>query len=233
MNKSGTDWLHQVFKNAPVQSHTVTVSSGNEKGNYLFSLGYLNQQGSLIETYLKRYSARLNTQFKITNKITVGQNLYTFYKQNPRFSNQDQDNAIFFAYTMPNFIPVYDIKGNYGGTWAGPNELGNRWNPVALMKNTNNNKENSWDIVGNFYLDFDFLKHFSFHSSFGGTIDNQYNYTFLPKRYQDREQHNLINNYNENSAYNSSWILTNTLTYKQNFGEHDIKILGVSESINN
>lgn len=233
MNKSGTDWFHQVFKNAPVQSHTVTVSSGNEKGNYLFSLGYLNQQGSLIETYLKRYSARLNTQFKITNKITVGQNLYTFYKQNPRFNNQDQDNAIFFAYTMPNFIPVYDIKGNYGGTWAGPNELGNRWNPVALMKNTNNNKANSWDIVGNFYLDFDFLKHFSFHSSFGGTIDNQYNYTFLPNRYQDREQHNLINNYNENSAYNSSWIWTNTLTYKQNFGEHDIKILGGSESINN
>jgi TonB-linked SusC/RagA family outer membrane protein len=225
VNKEGTDWFHQVFKSAPIQNHTITMSQGSEKGNYLFSFGYLNQQGSLLETYLKRYSVRVNTQFHFNKNITVGENLYAFYKQNPPFSNQDQDNAIFFAYTMPTFIPVYDINGNYGGTWIGPDELGNRWNPVAQLKNTRNNKANAWDVFGNAYVDIDFLRHFTLHSSFGGSIDNQYNYNFFPNRYHDREQHTLVNNYDENSLYNSNWIWTNTVTYKQVFAENNIKNL--------
>jgi len=233
VNKKGTDWFHQIFKPATTQSHNLTMSGGTDKSNYLFSLGYLNQEGTLIETYLKRYSARINTEFKIKNNIRVGENVYFFYKENPAIINQNQDNAIFFAYTMPTFIPVNDIKGNYGGTWAGPGELGNRWNPVALLKNTGANKNKTWDIVGNVYAEVDFLKHFIARTSFGGTIDNQYNFNFTPNRYQDLEQHNLINRYNENSLYNSSWIWTNTVNYNRVFEKHNIKILAGSEAINN
>jgi TonB-linked SusC/RagA family outer membrane protein len=233
LNKTRTDWFHAIFKPAPIQNHNITVSGGSEKSHYLFSLGYFNQQGTLIETYLKRYSARINTEFNVSDHIRVGENAYIFYKQNPPFSNQDQDNAIFFAYTMPSFIPIHDIMGNYGGTWIGPLEMGNRWNPVALMENTANNKAHTWDIVGNVYAEVDFLRHFTIRSSFGGTIDNQYDYNFMPNRYQDREQHNLINSYNENALYNSSWIWTNTLTYQQSFGKHNIKVLAGSEAINN
>ncbi|HZG25969.1 MAG TPA: TonB-dependent receptor [Chitinophagaceae bacterium] len=231
VNKQGTDWFHEVFKPAPTQSHTVTVSGGSDKSNFLLSMGYLNQEGSLIETYLKRYSIRANTEFRI-NKLRIGQNLYAFYKQNPAFNNQSQVNAIFFAYTMPSFIPVYDIKGNYGGTWAGP-ELGNRWNPVALLRGTANNRANTWDVVGNVYAELDFLKHFTVRTSFGGTIDNQYNYNFIPNQYHEKEQHNSVNRYEENALFNSSWTWTNTLNYSQKFGEHNLKILAGSEAIKN
>ena len=232
VNKDGTDWFHEIFKSAPIQSHTLTMSGGTDKSSYLFSLGYLNQQGTLIETYLKRYSARINTEFKIKNKVRVGQNAYIFYKQNPSFNNQSQNNAIFYAYTMPNFIPVYDIGGNYGGTWAGP-ELGNRWNPVAMMKNTRNNRANAWDIVGNVYAEVDFLQRFTARTSFGGTVDNQYFYNFAPNQYQEREQHNGVNRYDENALYNSSWTWTNTLTYNQVIGSHNVKLLAGSEAIQN
>ncbi|MEJ7914368.1 MAG: TonB-dependent receptor plug domain-containing protein, partial [Chitinophagaceae bacterium] len=55
-NKQGTDWFSEIFKPAPIQSHTLSASGGSDKSSYLFSLGYFNQQGTLIETYLKRYS---------------------------------------------------------------------------------------------------------------------------------------------------------------------------------
>ncbi len=232
VNKKGTDWFHEVFKPAPMQSHTVSVSGGSDKSNFLLSMGYLNQQGSLIETYLKRYSIRSNSEFKIKNKLRIGQNLYAFYKQNPAFNNQSQLNAIFYAYTMPSFIPVYDIKGNFGGTWAGP-ELGNRWNPVALLRGTANNRANAWDVVGNVYSELDFLRHFTVRTSFGGTIDNQYNYNFFPNQYHEREQHNSVNRYEETSFFNSSWTWTNTLNYSQVFGRHNVKILAGSEAIKN
>ncbi|HTE23783.1 SusC/RagA family TonB-linked outer membrane protein [Flavitalea sp.] len=231
-NKQGTDWFHEVFKPAPMQNHTLSVSGGTDKSNYLFSFGYLDQQGTLQETYLKRYSIRSNSEVKIKNKLKIGENLYAFYKQNPSFNNQNQDNAIFFAYTMPSFIPVHDINGKYGGTWAGP-ELGNRWNPVAMLENSSNNRANSWNVSGNVFAELEILKHLTARTSFGGTIDNQYSYNFFPNQYQEKEQHNGINRYNENALFNSSWTWTNTLVYSQVFGEHNIKLLVGSEAIKN
>jgi TonB-linked SusC/RagA family outer membrane protein len=134
---------------------------------------------------------------------------------------------------MPTFLPVYDIMGNYGGTWAGPSELGNRWNPVALLRNTANNKANTWNVLGNVYAELDFLKYFTARTSFGGTIDNQYYSNFLPNRYHDKEQHNSINVYNENSLYNTSWTWTNTVSYSQVIGSHNVKVLAGSEAIEN
>ncbi len=82
-NPTGTDWFHEVFKPAAIQSHTVTASGASDKSSYLFSVGYLNQQGTLIDTYLKRYSVRINTVFNVKNNIRVGENAYVFYKDNP------------------------------------------------------------------------------------------------------------------------------------------------------
>ncbi len=230
--KQGTDWFHEVFKPAWTQNHTLSVSGGTDKVNYLFSFNYLDEEGTLIETYLKRYAARINTEYHPGKHVRIGENAYVFYKQNPSFSNQDQDNAIFMALAMPPFIPVYDIMGHYGGTWEGP-ELGDRWNPVAMLKNTHNNRRNAWDVVGNIYAEVDFLKHFTIRTSIGGTIDNQYYSSFTPNRYQDKEFHNSVNAYNENALYNSSWIWTNTLAYTRLFGKHNLKLLAGSEAIKN
>ncbi|HEY6976770.1 MAG TPA: SusC/RagA family TonB-linked outer membrane protein, partial [Chitinophagaceae bacterium] len=230
--KDGTDWFHEIFKPAWSQNHTLTISGGSEKVSYLFSINYLDEQGTLIETYLKRYAARINTEYHLTKNIRLGENAYAFHKENPSFSNQDQDNAIFMALAMPPFIPVYNIAGHYGGTWEGP-ELGDRWNPVAMLQNTQNDRRNAWDIIGNIYAEIDFLKHFTIRTSIGGTIDNQYYYSFTPNRYQDKEFHNSINMYNENSLYNNSRIWTNTLTYGGLFGKHNLKVLGGSEAIKN
>ncbi len=65
-NKTGTDWFHEVFRSAPTQVHNITASGGSDKSTYLMSIGYLDQQGTLINTYEKRYSLRVNTNFNIT-----------------------------------------------------------------------------------------------------------------------------------------------------------------------
>ena len=62
-NGAGTDWFHAIFKSAPTQQHSFTFSGANGKNNYLFSLAYTDQEGTLIDTYNKRYQARFNTNF--------------------------------------------------------------------------------------------------------------------------------------------------------------------------
>lgn len=231
VNKKGTDWFHEIFKSAPMQSHNLTASGGTDKSKYLFSFGYLDQKGTLIETSLKRYSTRINTQFTIKKNIRLGENAYIFLKENPGFSNQSTDNVISFAYrTMP-IIPVYDIKGNYGGTWAGP-ELGNAPNPYASQSRTHLNKNRSLVLVGNIYAEIDLFKHFMGRTSFGGTINDGYSHSFSPNAYNDKEFHNGVNSFNEGSQYDNSWTWTNTLTYTNRFDKHTLKILGGSEAIN-
>nr|WP_293840622.1 TonB-dependent receptor [uncultured Arsenicibacter sp.] len=232
LNKSGTDWFHELFKTAPMTNHNLTASGGTDKSNYLVSLGYFNQQGTMIESYLKRYSARVNTQFKVKNNVRVGENMYVFYKQNPGFDNLSSGNPIAWTYRNMPVIPVYDIKGNYGGTFTGP-ELGSSSNPVAVQKNTVNNKSNTWDIVGNIFAEVDFLKHFTARTSIGGTIDNQYytNFTFTP--YNNSEGNTNPNSFAESALYNSTTMWTNTLTYLNTFGKHNLKVIAGSEAIRN
>ena len=52
-NKTGTDYYHAIFKPASTMSHNLAVSGGTDKGKYLLSMNYLDQQGTLINTYLK------------------------------------------------------------------------------------------------------------------------------------------------------------------------------------
>jgi len=227
-NKTGTDWFHEVFKPAMIQNHTLSVSAGSDKSSYFFSTNYFNQEGTLINTYLKKYDVRANTIFNVKDHIRLGENAYVVYRQNPGFTNQNEGNSISFTYRMPPIIPVYDIMGNFAGTHAP--HLSNSENPVARQVRTENNKSNSWSMIGNIFAEVDLLKHFTARTSFGGTVENYYYYSFSPTPYNNAEGNTNANAFTEGSGYNSLWQWTNTLTYSNVFGLHNIKVIGGVES---
>ena len=231
-NKGGTDWFHEAFKPALQQNHTISASGGSDRSTYYFALNYLDNQGTLMDTYLKRYSARMNTVFNVKNNVRFGENAYVFYRQSPGLpaGNQNEGNDISYIYREQPIIPVYDIGGHYGGTFDGP-ELGNGHNPVADLQRTANNKYNQWDVIGNVFAEVDFLKHFMIRTSFGGTIDNQYSYHFTYNDYNDVESHTSLNQFNEDAQYNSTTLWTNTLSYNNTFAEkHALKVLVGTEA---
>src|SRR6478735_1187356 len=229
-NKAGTDWYGEITRPAMVQSHNVSVSAGNDKNSYYFSLGYLNQEGIMDFQYLKRYSARANTQFTIKNNIRVGENLYVFYSQNPTFGNQSEGSPFTTAYREDPIITVYDIMGNFAGTKS--QDLGNARNPYADIYRTKDNKGNKWDISGNVFAEVDFLKHFTFRTSFGGVIDNNYGYNFNYVGYENAEGNTGSNSFSEGAGYNTNWTFTNTVTYGNTFGEHNVRVIVGTEAVN-
>ncbi|MEL7588685.1 MAG: TonB-dependent receptor [Prolixibacteraceae bacterium] len=231
VNKEGTDWFHEIFKDAPMHSHSFSASMGTEKANYAFSMNYQDQQGTLIESRLKRYSIRLNSGFNIGEHVRIGENLNVIYKENPNVSNQDQNSAIAMTYRSMPLIPVYDIMGNFGGTFAGPPDLGFSNNPVAVMKNTNRNKSEHTNINGSIFMEIDFLKYFTARTRFGGAIGNSYYLNFSYNAYYDREAHYGDNSLREENSRYKSWTWTNTLEFENQFGKHHVKLLGGSEAI--
>ncbi len=233
VNKEGTDWYHELFKPALMTSHNITASGGTDKSNYLFSLGYFNQQGVAIESFLKRYTARINTQFKL-GKIRIGENAAVIYGNRSGFDNRHGDfTTVYMAYLMMPIIPVYDIKGNFGSNVGGPGELGPMVSPVAIQKSSVDSRHNTWDVVGNVYAEVDFLKNFTARTSFGGTIQNSYDLVFTPNQYFSPNYYNIPNSLNESSGYGSSSTWTNSLVYNNLFGNHNIKVIAGSEAIRN
>lgn len=234
-NKEGTDWFHEIFKPAMVQSHNISVSGGGEKSTYLFSLNYHDQDGTLIHNYLKRYSARINSTFNIRDNIRVGENAYFFYKKNPNYlglPGVNNANSINAAYRMPAIVPVYDIRGNFAG--GGSQSLGNSPNPVAIMERTRDNKGNNWQVMGNIFAEIDFAKHFTLRSSFGGNVDFFNNYSFVFTAYENAENSQNPNSFIENYGYTTSRTWTNTLNYKNTFlDKHSVNVLVGSEAITN
>jgi TonB-linked SusC/RagA family outer membrane protein len=231
-NKAGTIWFDEIFDPAPIQSHSVSVSSGNDRSAYFLSLNYFNQQGTLLNTYLKRYSARINTTFNVANRVRVGENAYVFYRQAPGFNNQNEGNAISYSYRESALIPVYDIVGNFAGT--GSQGLGNSQNPYANLVRTKDNKGNNWQVIGNVFAEADILKNLTIRTQFGGTIDNYYNNFFSFTQYENQENNRNPNAFTEQFGYNSSYTWTNTVQYTHVIrDDHNIKVLVGSEAIKN
>lgn len=233
-NKNGTDWFHEIFKPASIQSHNVAVSGGTDKSSYLFSMGYFDQPGTLLNTSLKRYSVRLNTSFNIKDNIRIGENAYVIYKQNPSYQGLpgvNNANAINAAYRMPSIVPVYDIKGNFAG--GGSQSLGNAPNPVAIMARTKDYKGNESQINGNVFVEVDLMKNLTFRSSFGGTLENYYRNFFTYTAYENAENSQNPNSYIENYGYNNSYTFTNTIRYTKVTGNHNFTVLLGTEAIDN
>lgn len=228
-NKTGTDWYHAVFKNAPMTSHNINVSGSTDKANYLFSLNYFNQQGTLDYTYYKRYTLRSNTSFNITDHVRVGENLAFSLVDNPQVGNYSPDGVLAMVMREQPIIPIYDIKGNFAGSYGG-GDLGDAENPVANQYRTRNNRSLTNRLFGNIWGEVDLLKHFTFRTSFGGEVGADWGHSFSYPTYENKEYFS-VNQYSQYADNNHEWTWTNTLTYHQVLGkDHDLKVIAGTEA---
>ena len=73
---SSTDWQKELFNTALTHQHNLSYGGGDNTGNYRFSLGYLDQNGIVKTSNVKRYSVGFSgTKKFINNKLTIGSNL--------------------------------------------------------------------------------------------------------------------------------------------------------------
>jgi TonB-linked SusC/RagA family outer membrane protein len=231
-NKAGTDWYHEIFKPAFINNQNISVGGGGSTGNYLLSFNYFDQEGTLINTYLRRYSLRANSQFNVSKKFRVGQNLAFVIANNMLSQTNNESSAIGFASRQQPIIPVRDIMGNYGGSFTvGGQLLGNSRNPVAIRERTKDNRNAQSRLFGNVFGELDIVDGLTLRSSFGGELQNTFMRSFAYPEYENAEN-SSANTYTESPSRYYNWTLTNTLTYTAKFGNHSLKILGGMESYN-
>ena len=71
-----TDWQDELTRTAITNDHNLVFQGGGENFNYRASLGYLDQQGIIINTGIKRYSGRIGaTQKLMDGRLNIDFNL--------------------------------------------------------------------------------------------------------------------------------------------------------------
>lgn len=67
-----TDWQDEAFRTALTHNHNVSFGGGSDRGNYRFSLSYMDQEGIIEESGLERISGRFNGNRKfIDDRLNI------------------------------------------------------------------------------------------------------------------------------------------------------------------
>lgn len=228
---AGTDWLDEIFDSAPIYNINIGASGGNEGGQYALSVGYLNQQGTVINTNYERYTVRANTLFRPTDWLRIGENFTIAYGDRVDIPGgvRGTGNAISQAFRSPAIIPVFDEAGNFAGSKGG--NLTNAANPVAqLFRNRDNNTTNL-RAFGNVFLEVDIIEGLTAKTSFNVDVNNFEfkGFTFPnPEDIEGDPNRNLLNQTQGNSL---DWTWYNTLTYTTSIGSHNLDFLVGTEAI--
>jgi len=224
---AGTDWQKEIFRTASISNLDISASGGSDRGNFFVSAGYFTQDGIVIESDYKRLSFRINSEYKLSPKVRIGENLSLMSsKRNhiPEFGARD---IIPNAWYMD---PTVSVK-KPDGSWGFPNFSDTR-NPVAQAY-YNNNTSGSYIMNGSGYLVADLLENLTFRTQLNLNIGYTKQITYNPVYDVFPLQRNLVNSLENSVGQSLNWDWQNTLNYHTYFGDHSLEVLAGITALSN
>ncbi len=111
------DWEDALLRVGMRQEYDMQVRGGTKDNSYLFSVGYLNDQGIVETSEFERFNGRAKIDSKINSWLSAGVNMSVSYiKSNvPMQSGTNTSNVIGWIYNNANIYPAYLL--NEDGTY--------------------------------------------------------------------------------------------------------------------
>jgi TonB-linked SusC/RagA family outer membrane protein len=169
-----TNWEEEVYKPSWSHNHQLTLQGGSEKSTHSLSLGYLDQNGLMIQSWFKRYSARFTMDNDVNKWLRIGGSI-SLIKSTERMVS-DANGGLNVSRMVIEGIPIIPIKypdGTWGGNGDFPGMEGGS-NPVNIATNRYT-LINLLRSTGNVYGLFHITKDLDFRSDFGFDLNGQKN----------------------------------------------------------
>ena len=223
-----TDWLDAILhNNAPFQDYNLMLASGKGRVKSLLSINYLNQAGAVIETGFERFNVRANLRGDINDHISLGWNIAGAFFKEQHAATTGRDAIIGSALWADPREPIYNEDGSFNDYIGGHDGVFGTSNPVQEMIEMERNRTNA-DVITNGYIEFRFLKDFTFRSSVNARIVNEKDKAFRPSTLAGRGFDAPPPR--EASLSQGQWETINVaadqvLTYARTIGDHDFSIM--------
>ncbi len=249
----GTNWQDEVFRdNAPIVNHNLSFAKGGDKSSFFASFGYFDQEGIVSDnnSNYRRLTAKLNTNHKVNDYITFGNNFsYARIKSQGVSTNSEFGSPLSRAINLDPLTPLIETDPErlnqpiYTDNAVVRDEQGRPYgisqyvtsevlNPIAALAIQ---QGHGWSdkVVANVFGEVKFLNNFTFKSSFGADLAFWGGEGFTPVHYLNGSNRVDINSYNRNQNRGLKWIIQNTVTYDKRFGDHSTNVvLGTSAEKN-
>ncbi|MGB8490908.1 MAG: TonB-dependent receptor [Bacteroidales bacterium] len=250
--RKNIDWQKQMTRASLKQQYNLSASGGNEKTLSSLSLGYLNNDGIVVNSNYKRLTGRANIVSKVAEFLEIGSDLNFVHTEshgsNAGLGNNGNLSSLrdwaFMAPTMDYVDPVANriVSPNVinpDGTFGAPEQgdvgsndsnLGNNIY-AEQMENTGISKNNQ--VFFSAYANIKLFKGLTFKSiaSYNFSSGNWYNFWGNKKRYFPDGTQVKLYNYDSkyylgisNSNYNNLAI-ENYLTYNWQNDIHNLTLM--------
>jgi TonB-linked SusC/RagA family outer membrane protein len=244
-----TDWVDAVTRTGIYSATNLSVSGSSENNKFNMGLGFLVDQGIVKHEELERMSISLNDEFKVNRNIKVGFNLIASRNQNPynvTAANNGPDVLNTARKVMPQIVPgtkSFRVPNPYNNSDTIISDLYSTTDAALQNSGVQNpliGLENEWNkdidftnfYTGSVFAEINFLKHFTFRSSFYANLSYQDQRIYKPlyNAYNpvndSAELQSQVTSVTQNTNNNKVYQQDQILTYMNTFGNSNLTVTG-------
>lgn len=213
---ASTDWQDQIFRTAITQNYAIGLSGGGEKNTYNASFGYMDQEGIVYNSGVKKLNGSLKiTQKAFNDRLLLTASLVASKQEDSRVpiseangSGYEGDLIITALKSNPTF-PVFNADGTYY-----QHSLDQR-NAVAMM-NLVDDKVNTLRVLANISAEIEIIKGLKYKLNVGLDRAN------VERRVNQNKQLTYLSNKGEaniNGIIANNMLIENYITYLTKIGQ--------------
>jgi TonB-linked SusC/RagA family outer membrane protein len=222
-NDEWTNWKDMVLRNGVLQNHVVSVSGGMDDLQTMLTVGYMNEEGPYSGDEMDKYTARLNVNYDIASWVKTGMNAQiTHYNIDRR-----TDPISMCLYTSP-FGEPYDENGNVNVyTIEGRSIISPIADEAESVTAVDNRLRTNTNLKG--YIELTPIEGLSYRSNLSVALSNSRNGSYFSEESIAKMGSSSEATYR---ASNSRYLnFDNILTYSTSFGDHSLKVTGLTSYI--
>ncbi|RAV99022.1 SusC/RagA family TonB-linked outer membrane protein [Pseudochryseolinea flava] len=206
----GTDWQDAAYREAAIQSHTLSFLTGSDKTRIGLSANYLNQEGVIVNTDFKRYSFRFNVDHDFNDRFKV----LAYINGSATTANVAPDAIVSNLLQSPAAVPIYKDNGEFliisGLDQSLANPINSLYNQV--------NETNTYRLLSNVSGEYKISEALTAKVLYGTDIVLNKQNRYLPQSTQEGRQ--LKGQAFIGSLQTVNWLNENTLSYQKTIGDH-------------
>ncbi|MEX0747964.1 MAG: SusC/RagA family TonB-linked outer membrane protein, partial [Rhodothermales bacterium] len=158
LGSANTDWQDEITQTALTQSHNLAIGGGTQNTTYRASVGYMDQEGIVINSGMERVTGRINADHRALNdRLRISLNLTSAYVKDNKTASDETNGFTGGLFTnVFKFNPTLPVKNADGSFYeiAGAQSIRN---PAAIAMQLDDQIKTT-RTLGNLSADLDLVE---------------------------------------------------------------------------
>lgn len=180
-----TDWEKESYQTGISNSHHIDISGGGEKSSLMMSVGYLDKDGMMLDSYYKRVNGRLHGDFQLLPNLRLSASVAA-----AKSSSTKDDGITRRAAETWSILPIRypddeSVYGTFAGRWGTNSNfnVGEEWHNPVFYRNEDYGLQNRLNLFGSFAAVYHITDDLTLNSNFSYDITQTKDHAYSGKKY--------------------------------------------------